>query len=207
MRSTKPMMLATAFVILFAIVGTSSASAACDFNCFAGADGDQISNTAGLTDWQDIADAVNAMTDPVKGSDPKFGGGDKETKPGDWNFITGNNTPKTDILEGWSSLTGNNLDVAFVRAKQTGDAFLAFELNRHGADLRADGQYYAHRTTGDLLFTYDIPTTNTVSFGLCTWDGNEVAGVWRKLDGTAVGGPVKQCTKLSSSGLPPIAEG
>src|SRR5206468_5496251 len=63
-----------------------------------------------------------------------------------------------------------------------------------------------HRTPGDFMFTYDISTTNKLSFGLCSWDGNENTGVWRKLDGTPVGGSVKQCTTLNKQ-TTPSAEG
>src|SRR5436190_5885681 len=139
MRSKNPMsrgrlsmLLVAAVLAIFAIAGTSTAMAACSqpFNCFAGDDGDQASGSGALSDWQDIASSVTPADDPAKGNDTKFSGGDKETQPGGWNFITGNNTPKTDILEGWSHLESQFLDVAFVRAKQNGDTFLAFELNQ-----------------------------------------------------------------------------
>src|SRR3954447_16528520 len=208
-RSRLSMLLSTALVAIFATFGASTASAACSdpFDCFAAADGNQATAPDGQTDWQDIKDAVTRATDPAKGEDTKFSGGDKETQPGDWKFITGNNTPKTDILEGWSRLANNVLDVSFVRVKQSGDTFLAFELNQKPAVQKADGQLYPQRTTGDILFTYDIATTNKLSFGMCTWDGNASSGTWRRLDGTAIGGPIKTCTKLAPSGPPPIAEG
>ena len=218
MRSTKPMsrgslsiMLATASIVLFAILGAGPAFASCSpFDCFAAADGDQATGPAAMSDWQDIAKTVAVATDPAKGSDTKFSGGDKENQPGSWKFITGNNTPKTDILEGWSKLENNVLKIAFVRAKQSGDTFLSFELNQLPAVQKADGQMYPQRSPGDILFTYDIATTNKLSFGMCTWDGNASSGVWRRLDGTpgtAVGGSIKTCTKLDPSGPPPIAEG
>src|SRR3954466_14818725 len=118
MRSTKLMLLATALVAIFAVACTGTAFAACSepFDCFAAADGDQATGPNGLTDWQDISSQVARATDPAKGADTKFSGGDKETDPGGWTFITGNNTPKTDILEGWSRFANNVLDVSFVRA-------------------------------------------------------------------------------------------
>lgn len=226
MRLTQPMsrgslsiLVALALALVFAIACTASASAACTdtaFNCFAAADGNQVSGdqTAGgdssYQDWEDIAAQARTSLDQPKGSDTKFSGGDKETQPGSWSFITGNNTPKTDILEGWSYLNGQYLDVAFARAKQTGNTFLAFELNQHAAEPRL-GQgdtLYPVRTSGDLLFTYDIATTNKLTFGLCWWDGDSQSGVWRHIDdNVAVGGSVKGCTPLSPSGPPPIAEG
>jgi hypothetical protein len=216
MRSTKPVskasiasMLAFAFLVMFALAGSASAFAACaePFNCFAGDDGDQASGPGGLTDWQDIADGVTAAADPVKGSDTRFSGGDKETEPAGWDFITGNNTPKTDILKGWSKFDGRFLYAAFERAKENGDTFLAFELNQLGAGPRTSGGIpVPHRSTGDILFTYDISTTNKLSFGMCTWDGNESAGDWKRLDGTPVGGSVKQCTTLNKE-TSPAAEG
>jgi hypothetical protein len=215
MRSTRPtsrasiaVVLAFAFVLVFA-VGAGSAYAACaqPFNCFAGDDGDQASGPNGLTDWQDVAAEVTPADDPSKGSDTKFSGGDKETEPGGWDFITGNNTPKTDILKGWSMFDGRFLYAAFERAKQEGDTFLAFELNQLGAGPRTSGGIpVPHRSTGDILFTYDISTTNKLSFGMCTWHGDENSGDWLKLDGTVVGGSVKQCTTLNKQ-TTPAAEG
>lgn len=218
MRSTQPMsrgslsmLLATALVLIFAIAGTSSAYAAdCTqpFNCFAGDDGDQASGPNGLQDWQDIAASVTSLDDPAKGSDTKFSGGDKETNPGGWDFITGNNTPKTDILKGWTKFDGRYLYVAFERAKQHGDTFLAFELNQDLAGPRTSGGIAVpHRSPGDLLFTYDIATTNKLSFGMCYWDGDEngESGDWRRLDGTAVGGSIKTCTTLNSQTSPAAA--
>ena len=217
MRSTKlksrismPLLLATAALLFFSVLGAGTAYAACaqPFNCFAGDDGNQVSGPDGLSDWQDIASSVTAVHDPAKGVDTKFAGGDKETEPGSWDFITGNNTPKTDILEGWGKLDGQFLYAAFSRFKQEGDTFLAFELNQLGAGPRTSGGLLVpHRSTGDVLFTYDISTTNKVSFGMCTWKGDENSGDWMRLDGvTPVGGSVKQCTTLNKQ-TSPAAEG
>src|SRR3954453_12876810 len=142
MRSTKLIsragivtMLAFAVLVIFAVAGAGSAYAACNepFNCFAGDDGDQATGPNALSDWQDIASTVTAADDPAKGSDTKFSGGDKETEPGGWDFITGNNTPKTDILKGWSKFDGRFLYAAFERVNESGDTFLAFELNHDPA--------------------------------------------------------------------------
>src|SRR3954447_14705328 len=166
-RISVPLVLVTAALVFFAVVGAGTAFAACAqlFNCFAGDDGDQASGPNGLTDWQDIAGSVTPVDDPAKGVDTKFSGGDKETEPGGWDFITGNNTPKTDILKGWSKFDGRFLYAAFERAKQNGDTFLAFELNQGGAGARTSGGLSVpHRSIGDILFTYDISTTNKLSF-------------------------------------------
>jgi hypothetical protein len=219
MRSTKVFdkrglsaLLACALVLVFALVGAGSAIAAdctgaLPGSCFAGEDGDQATGPGDLTDWQGIAGSVTPTTDPVKGSDTKFSGGDKELEPIGWDFITGNNTPKTDIIKGWSLFDGNFLYASFQRAKQTGDTFLAFELNQDPAGPRVSGGIpVPHRSPGDVLITYDIKTTNSVSVGMCTWDGDETSGDWRRLDGVAVGGPVKQCTQLSKT-TQPAAQG
>src|SRR5947209_19166545 len=110
-RGSLSLLLAAALLAIFAIVGTASASAACSqpFNCFAGDDGDQASGPNGLQDWQDIASSVTPIDDPAKGVDTKFNGGAKETEPIGWDFITGNNTPKTDITKGWSMFDGRFL--------------------------------------------------------------------------------------------------
>jgi uncharacterized repeat protein (TIGR01451 family) len=208
-RGSLSLVVITAVMAIFAIAGTGTAWADCSqpFNCFAGDDGNQASGPNGLTDWQDVASSVTVIKDPLKGSDNKFAGGDKETNPGGWDFITGNNTPKDDILDGWSMFDGRFLDIAFARVKQQGDTFLAFELNQDGAGPRTSGGIpVPHRSTGDILFTYDISTTNKVSFGMCTWQGDENSGNWLQLDGTPVGGPVKECTTLNKQ-TTPSAEG
>jgi uncharacterized repeat protein (TIGR01451 family) len=211
-KSRFPALLVVALVIAFALVGAGSAYAidctgALPGSCFAGDDGDQAHGAGDLTDWQDIAGSVTPTVDPVKGVDTKFSGGDKELQPGGWNFITGNNTPKTDILMGWSSFDNGFLYAAFERAKQNGDTFLSFELNQDPAGPRISGGIAVpHRSTGDVLITYDISTTNKVSVGMCTWNGDENSGNWLKLDGTPVGASVKQCTQLSKT-TQPAAEG
>jgi hypothetical protein len=194
--------------LAFALTGTAYGdSCAQPFNCFAGDDGDQASGPSGLTDWQDIASTVTTIVDQTKGNDGQFAGGDKETEPGAWDFVTGNNTPKDDILEGWTTFDGRFLDVAFSRVKQQGDTFLAFELNQDPAGPRVSGGIpVPHRSTGDILFTYDISTTNDVSFGMCTWQGDENSGNWLQLDGTPLGGSVKECTTLNKQ-TTPAAEG
>src|SRR3954447_12920209 len=213
-RARLSIVLAMLVVALFAIAGAGNAYAACSqpFDCFAGDDGDQATGPNSLTDWQDLA-PLAPLTDPAKGSDTKFSGGAKETAPGGWDFILGNNTPKTDLLQGWTAFDGRYLDVSFERAKQTGDTFLAFELNQIGAGPRISsaGIPIPHRSTGDILFTYDIGTTNQVSFGMCTWQGDSpddsASGDWMWLDGhTVVGGSVKECTPLDPN-TNPAAEG
>lgn len=217
MRSTQAMsrgslsaVLAAALFLIFAIAGTATANAACTqpFNCFAGDDGDQASGPNGLTDWQDIASTVTAVDDPAKGVDTKFSGGAKETQPGGWDFILGNNTPKDDLLMGWTKFDGRFLYASFSRAKQQGDTFLAFEMNQDaaGPKMSTAGIPIPHRSTGDILFTYDILTTNTVSFGMCTWQGDENSGQWLRLNGTPVGGSIKECTRLDKT-TTPSAEG
>jgi len=220
MRSKNPMsrgrlsmLLVAAVMAIFAIAGTSTAMAACSqpFNCFEGGDGNQTVDASGMTDWQTLQ-GVMVSKDPSKGQDSKFAGGDKETAPGAWDFITGNNTPKTDILRGWNTFDGRFLNVAFSRVKQQGDTFLAFELNQDPPGPRVSGDIpVPHRSTGDILFTYDISTTNHVSFGMCTWQGDSpddsASGNWMWLDGqTVVGGSVKECTPLDPT-TNPAAEG
>jgi hypothetical protein len=202
--------LAIAVFAVLAIWGGGSAfAAACaqPFNCFAGDDGNQASGPNGLTDWQDLA-PLAPLYDPAKGSDTQFNGGAKETEPAGWDFIIGNNAPKTDLLEGWTVLDNGVLDVAFTRVQQTGDTFLAFELNQDpaGPRISSAGVPIPHRKTGDILFTYDILTTGDLSFGMCTWKGDANIGEWLRLDGTPVGGAIKECTRLDKT-TSPAAEG
>src|SRR5215212_8148151 len=156
-----------ATVLLIAAAGTASA-AGCGApltlpgSCFSGADGDQADDGGGVVDWQSYSDTP-PIADGTGSGDTKFAGGDKELEPGKWDFITQNNTPKTDILTAWATMDGTFLYGSFVRAKQTGDTFLAFELNQEQPDVRTDGDVVAHRSNGDVLLTYDILTTNKIN--------------------------------------------
>jgi uncharacterized repeat protein (TIGR01451 family) len=211
-RGTLAALLSSALIAIFAVAGVGTAfaadcSASLPGSCFAGADGDQTTGPDGMTDWQDIAAGVTPAVDPLKGNDTKFGGGDKELQPGSWDFITGNNTPKTDILKAWSAYDGNFLHLALERVKQSGDTFLAFELNQLAPGPRTSGGIpVPHRSTGDILFTYDIHTTGRLSFGMCRWTGDENVGNWLRLDGTPVGAAIKTCTQLSRT-TQPAAQG
>lgn len=194
-------------ILLIAVAGTASA-AVCGApitlpgSCFNGGDGDQSDDGGGIVDWQSYS-GTPAIPDGTGRGDSKFAGGDKELAPGKWDFITQNNTPKTDILTAWATMDGSYLYGSFVREKQNGDTFLAFELNQDGAGPRTSGGYAVpHRSTGDVLLTYDILTTNRVNVGMCTWDGDENAGHWLKLDGTAVSASNKRCTQLSPTTTP-----
>jgi hypothetical protein len=171
-------------------------------SCFAAGDGNQLDGPGDLVDWQSTP--VTAIGDGPKGNDTKFAGGDKELEPGSWDFITGNNTPKDDLLEGWTNFSSSFLYASFVRFKQEGDTFLAFELNQLGAGPRTSGGIpVPHRSTGDVLITYDISTTNeTALIGMCTWSGDENSGHWLKLDGTAVTSSHKKCTHLDPDTSP-----
>src|SRR5436309_1113744 len=101
-------------------------------SCFAAGDGNQADGPGDLVDWQSYV-PLAALQDGAKGSDSKYKGGSKELEPGGWEFITGNNTPKTDLLNGWGRLDNGFLNVAFTRVKQNGNTYLGFELNQLGA--------------------------------------------------------------------------
>lgn len=202
---------AVAATILMLAAASTASAAGCGTplttlpgSCFSGGDGDQAEDGGGVVDWQSSPySATPAIADGTGQADTKFAGGDKELEPGKWDFITQNNTPKTDLLSAWATMDGTFLYGSFVRAKQTGDTFLAFELNQDGAGPRQSGGYpVPHRSTGDVLLTYDILTTNKVNVGMCTWDGDENAGQWLRLDGTPVSPAHKRCTQLNPTTTP-----
>ncbi|MFL5840258.1 MAG: hypothetical protein ACJ77Z_07385, partial [Thermoleophilaceae bacterium] len=208
--STMLAVLAAAFALLLVGGGTAFAAGCGAPNslpgsCFSAGDGDQLDGPPDLVDWHSTGGAP--MPDPAKGVDTKFSGGSKELNPGGWDFILGNNTPKADLLEGWSNLeAGRFLDVAFTRAKQTGDTYLAFELNQApaGPSLSTAGIPLPNRTTNDVLITYDIGTTGEPALiGMCTWEATGPGtGNWLRLDGVAVGGKIKRCSHLDATTTP-----
>src|SRR5437763_12058606 len=92
--------------VLAAALAVSSASALADTSCgppnslsgscFAAADGDQLDGPGDLVDWQSFT-ALAPIADASRGIDSKFKDGSKELEPGNWQFVVGNNTPKTDL--------------------------------------------------------------------------------------------------------------
>lgn len=208
-------LVAVAATILVIAAGGTASAAVCPAlslpdTCFAAGDGNQA-NDGGL-DWESFA-GLSGINDGTGSDDTKFAGGDKELEPGKWDFITQNNTPKTDILNSWATLQGTYLYASFVRAKQTGDTFLAYELNQDAAGPRVSpdpgGYPVPHRSNGDILLTYDILTTNKINVGMCTWLGDptlgeENAGHWLQLDGTPVSASNKRCTQLSPTTTPAV---
>jgi hypothetical protein len=172
-------------------------------SCFQAGDGDQLEGDGDLIDWQSFM-GLEPTVDLARGVDSKFAGGSKELAPGAWEFVAGNNTPKTDLLEGWGRLGDDGfLYTAFTRVKQEGDTYLAFELNQLPAGPRESGGIpVPSRSAGDVLITYDISTTNRISVGMCIWDGDSSAGMWDRLDGTPVEPSVKTCTQLDPTTIP-----
>jgi hypothetical protein len=161
-------------LLFFALAAPSPAAV----NGFEGGDGDQVCG-AGL-DWACLpaSVAVASATDPTGGGDDVFSGG-KETDPGDWTFATGGTGDKTDIGAVWSAAveTPSNayLYLAFSRAKGEGNAFFSFELNQlHTSWTNAHGATVPCRTDGDVLVSYEIPSTTVdpVGIKLYRWNGS-----------------------------------
>src|SRR4051812_7690945 len=136
---------------------------------FQGGDGNQA-DEAGHIDWQTLAQVpqgqngfVTAQTDSTV-HDSCFGSpNQKQLNPGGWVYIdcgTGVNPSKDNLLAGWSSVDNQGdtfLYLAFTREAQTGNTYLAFELNqRSDAFHNPAGYDVPCRTDGDLLISYQV---------------------------------------------------
>ena len=187
-------MLALVF-LAFGVQGasalTTSANCALPGTNFQGADGNQ--DTPGLTeqtfctehllpttrDWQGLTNVIDSP-DP-QAQDDMFAGGNKETSPGSWGLEhqAGGVTPgKSNILSGWSQADPQAADtflyLAFERAATTGDTFLTFELNKvKGLWENEKKAKIPCRTTGDVLISYNVPGSSSVSVVIYRWVTDE----------------------------------
>src|SRR4051794_35031282 len=136
---------------------------------FQGGDGNQI-DEAGHVDWQTLSQVPVGDNGFVTSSpdstthDSCFGSpNQKQLNPGGWVYIdcgTGVSPSKMNLLAGWSSVdhAGDTfLYLAFTREAQTGNTYLAFELNqRVDAFHNPKGFAVPCRTNGDLLISYQV---------------------------------------------------
>jgi uncharacterized protein affecting Mg2+/Co2+ transport len=136
---------------------------------FQGADGNQADDS-GFIDWQTLVQRqagengfVNSKNDPAP--DSCFGSpNQKQLNPGGWVFITcgpGVSPGKDNLLAGWSAVDNAGdtfLYLAFQREVQTGNTYLAFELNQRtgGFTNPAGTAGVPCRTEGDLLISYQV---------------------------------------------------
>jgi prealbumin domain-containing protein len=133
-------------------------------------------NTAGNTDWANVA-GLSAGFDLKSGTaDNSFGQGTKEDSP-NVSVVTGsipNN--KSDLTRFYeASETGSNGDnflyLAWERNNVLGTANMDFEINQATQpDLTTTGSKTLVRTAGDLLVTFDFTNGGgTPTLGLLTW--------------------------------------
>ena len=166
--------VALSIALLAATLALASPSSAA-VNGFAGGDGDQACAGAEV-DWACLGDIDYAHgPDASLSGDDVFKGGAKEVEPAGWTFESGSTNGKTDVRSVWSApvetAAGSFLNLAFWRRTGEGDAFFSFELNQ-SKDLWTNtaGVSVPCRTDGDVLVSYEIPST--VTMRLFSWEGS-----------------------------------
>src|SRR5215470_14518917 len=191
-RRTWVLLVAAALGISIAIPAASFADQAggCDFaptgttpscspplagSTFEGGDGNLVPNTAGNTDWSNVA-GLNVGIDLPSGSgDNSFGQGTKEDNPA-VTVVSGSIPPnKSDLTRFYEASefkAGSNfLYLAWERTNVLGSANMDFEINQAAtANLGSPGPHTINRTAGDLLVTFDFTNGGgTPTLGLLTW--------------------------------------
>src|SRR5439155_19070544 len=143
----------TAFVV-FAVVFVSASSANLSGSTFEGGDGNLIANTAGNTDWANVA-GLNAGIDLTSGStDNSFGQGTKEDDAA-VSVVNGSIPPnKSDLTRFYEAsefTNGSNfLYLAWERTNSLGSANMDFEINQATTPgLGTPGAHTINRTAGD----------------------------------------------------------
>jgi hypothetical protein len=144
---------------------------------FEGNDGNLVVNTAGNTDWANVAGRNTGIDNPSGSTDNAFGQGTKEDVS-NVTVVDGSIPPqKNDLTRFYeaSSQASNGdifLDLAWERLVNIGNANLDFEINQNptsGFTGSTTGSVTLNRTAGDLLVTYDFGGSGTPTLGLNTW--------------------------------------
>ncbi|MGN6405230.1 hypothetical protein [Sinomonas sp.] len=170
--------LATAgLVIAGATSGQPAFAALLSGSTFEGDDGNLVVNTAGNTDWANVAGLNTGIDLPSGSSDNSFGQGTKEDNAA-VSIVSGSIPPnKNDLTRFYeSSEQGSNghifLYLGWERLVNIGNANLDFEINQKataGFTGTTTGPVTLNRTAGDLLVTYDFGGSGTPTLGLNTW--------------------------------------
>ncbi len=181
-------------VVLAAMLSALAASTALanlTGSTFEGGDGNLVVNTAGNTDWANVAGLSAGVDTPSGTSDNSFGQGTKEDNAA-VTVVTGSIPPnKSDLTrfyEASETVGGQTLlYLAWERSNVLGSANMDFEINQAVTPgLGTAGPHTINRTAGDLLVTYDFTNGGSVPvLGLLTW---------------VTSGPTTQC--FSSNSLP-----
>ncbi|HST48031.1 prealbumin-like fold domain-containing protein [Jatrophihabitans sp.] len=155
----------------------TTASANLAGTTFEGNDGNMVVNTAGNTDWANVAGVSTGVDKPSGSTDNSFGQGTKEDNAA-VTVVTGSIPPNKNDLSRFyvaSSLGANNhnyLYLAWERLVNIGNANLDFEINQKtttGFTSSTTGPVTLNRTAGDLLVTYDFGGSGTPTLGLNFW--------------------------------------
>ena len=164
-----------AMASLFLAIFVSSSSAVLPGSTFEGNDGNLVVNTAGNTDWVNVAGRNTGIDLASGGSDNAFGQGTKEDSAA-VTVVTGSIPPnKNDLTRFYeASEQGSNghvyLYLGWERLVNIGNANLDFEINQAAQpNLATTGPKTLVRTAGDVLVTYDFGGSGTPTLGLLRW--------------------------------------
>jgi Prealbumin-like fold domain len=163
---------AAALVVSLALAYTGFANLA--GSSFEGNDGNLVVNTAGNTDWANVAGRVRGDDLPSGNTDNSFGQGTKEDDP-NVSVVTGSIPPqKSDLTRFYvaSEFASNSnfLYLAWERFNVLGSANMDFEINQKTQpNLTTTGPKTLNRTAGDLLITFDFGGSGSPVLGLLKW--------------------------------------
>ncbi|MDQ4490884.1 hypothetical protein RBS60_11830 [Sinomonas sp. ASV486] len=144
---------------------------------FEGGDGNLTVDTAGNTDWANVAGLHTGIDQPSGSGDNAFGQGTKEDSSA-VTVVDGSIPPnKNDLTRFYeaSETASNNhtyLYLAWERLVNIGNANLDFEINQKattGFTGTTTGPLTLNRTAGDLLVSYDFGGSGTPTLGINTW--------------------------------------
>jgi hypothetical protein len=174
--------------------GTTAAQANLTDSTFEGHDGNLVVDTAGNTDWINVAGRNTGIDKPTGRTDNSFGQGTKEDNSAA-TVVTGSIPPnKNDLTRFYeaseqATTTGDIfLYLGWERLVNIGNANLDFEINQKvttGFTAATTGPVSLNRTAGDLLVNYDFGGSGTPTLGLNFW---------------VTTGPTSQC--FASNALP-----
>jgi hypothetical protein len=157
--------------------GTTAAQANLAGSLFEGNDGNLVVDTAGNTDWANVAGLNTGIDKPTGKTDNSFGQGTKEDNPA-VTVVTGSIPPNkndlTKFYEASEQVAGGDifLYLGWERLVNIGNANLDFEINHaltSGFGSTTTGPVTLNRTAGDLLVTYDFGGSGTPTLGLNFW--------------------------------------
>lgn len=171
------MPLLAAGLLTLSVFASAPASANLPGSTFEGGDGNLVVNTAGNTDWANVAGLSTGVDLPSGSADNSFGQGTKEDNPA-VTIVTGSIPPnKNDLTRFYEAselrANGHNyLYLSWERAVNLGNANLDFEISQNttsGFTNTKTGALTLNRTAGDLLVTYDFSGSGTPTLAINRW--------------------------------------